>query len=253
MERSAQFPTVPLRDMPPAMQMSSPASDPLGLEPREEPLRAQATTVYSVPSSHINRMQPGQNIVNHDSGVSGSTLGWLSILALSTAGAYMAGKSVDKLGGQRVKTPATTATSAMSLQPTASVSRTSAVTMSQESEEHVTRRDLLAQAAGASALLGAVAANAEVDYAGVGYLGGSKTIDINNANVRVYQKLQGMYPNAAGKIVSKAPFKDKADMYTKAGFTAREAETVKKYDANFIFLEPRPEYIIDNINNGLYR
>ena len=33
---------------------------------------------------------------------------------------------------------------------------------------------------------------------------------------------------------------------------AYEAAT-KKYDANFIFLEPKPEYVIDNINNGLYR
>jgi photosystem II PsbU protein len=214
----------------PAMQMNSPASDPLGLEPREEPLRAQATTVYGVPSSHINRMQPGQNIVSGDSGVSGSTLGWLSILALSTAGAYMAGKSVDKLGG-----------------------RTSAVTMSQESQEHVTRRDLLAQAAGSSALFAAAAANAEVDYAGVGFLGGSKTIDCNNANIRVYTKLPGMYPTIAGLIVSKAPYKDKAEMYTKTGMTAAQAAVSKKYDASFIYLEPRPEYMIDNINNGLYR
>ena len=52
---------------------------------------------------------------------------------------------------------------------------------------------------------------------------------------------------------AKAPYKSKEDMYTKAGFSAPEAAAVKKYDANFIFLEPRPEYIIDNINNGLYR
>ena len=41
--------------------------------------------------------------------------------------------------------------------------------------------------------------------------------------------------------------------YSKAGFSSTEAAAVKKYDTNFIFLEPRPEYIIDNINNGLYR
>ena len=63
----------------------------------------------------------------------------------------------------------------------------------------------------------------------------------------------GCSRRAAGKIVSKAPYKSKEDMYSKAGFSAAEAAAVKKYDANFIFLEPRPEYIIDNINNGLYR
>jgi len=93
----------------------------------------------------------------------------------------------------------------------------------------------------------------EIDYAGVGYLGGAKTIDVNNANVRVYQKLPGVYPNAAGKIVSNAPYKSKEELYTKAKLSAPEAAAVKKYEAKFIFLEPRPEYIIDNINNGLYR
>ena len=34
------------------------------------------------------------------------------------------------------------------------------------------------KALGASAMLGAAAANAEIDYAGVGYLGGSVTIDV---------------------------------------------------------------------------
>ena len=121
------------------------------------------------------------------------------------------------------------------------------------SQEPVARRELFSKVLGASALVAATAANAEVDYAGVGYLGGAKTIDVNNANVRVYQKLPGVYPNAAGKIVSKAPYKSKEDMYSKAGFSAPEAAAVKKYDSNFIFLEPRPEYIIDNINNGLYR
>merc|ERR1719478_443610 len=107
------------------------------------------------------------------------------------------------------------------------------------SEGPIARRELLSKVLGASAMLGAAAANAE--------------IDVNNANVRVYQKLPGVYPNAAGKIVSKAPYKSKEDMYSKAGFSSAEAAAVKKYDANFIFLEPRPEYIIDNINNGLYR
>jgi len=132
----------------------------------------------------------------------------------------------------------------------ASQPRATAVIMS---AEPVLRREVLSKVLGASALLGAAVANAEIDYAGVGYLGGAKTIDVNNANVRVYQKLPGVYPNAAGKIVSKAPYKSKEDMYAKAGFTGPEAAAVKKYDANFIFLEPRPEYIIDNINNGLYR
>jgi photosystem II PsbU protein len=126
-------------------------------------------------------------------------------------------------------------------------------TLSVSGDESVTRREALTKALGAGAFLGAAAANAEVDYAGVGYLGGSTTIDVNNSNISVYQKLPGVYPNAAGKIVSNAPYKSKEDMYSKCKFKEAEANAVKKYDSRFIYLEPRPEYIIDNINNGLYR
>jgi photosystem II PsbU protein len=131
--------------------------------------------------------------------------------------------------------------------------RSGALVMSASPEEPVLRREFLSKMLGASALVVASAAKAEIDYAGVGYLGGSSNIDVNNANVRVYCKLPGMYPGAAGKIVSNAPYKSKEDMYSKAKLTAKEAEATKKYDSRFLFLEPRPEYIIDNINNGLYR
>jgi len=130
---------------------------------------------------------------------------------------------------------------------------TRAASPTMSADGSMARRELLSKALGASAMLGAAAANAEIDYAGVGYLGGASIIDVNNANIRVYQKLPGVYPNAAGKIVSNAPYKSKEDMYAKAKFSAAESAAVKKYDAKFIYLEPRPEYIIDNINNGLYR
>ena len=132
------------------------------------------------------------------------------------------------------------------VQTPASVQRAVAPTM-------LDRREVFSKVLGSAALLSAAAANAEIDYAGVGFLGGSSTIDVNNANVRVYQKLPGVYPNAAGKIVSKAPYKSKEDMYAKAGFSPAEAAAVKKYDGKFLFLEPKPEYQIDQINNGLYR
>merc|ERR1712060_825448 len=86
--------------------------------------------------------------------------------------------------------------------------------------ESVGRRDVFSKVLGSTALLSALPALAEIDYAGVGYLGGSATIDVNNANIRVYAKLQGMYPNAAAKLVKKAPYKNKEEMYSKAGFTS---------------------------------
>ena len=121
------------------------------------------------------------------------------------------------------------------------------------SEEAFGRRAVVSKVLGSAALLAATPAFAEIDYAGVGYLGGSSQIDVNNANIRVYQKLPGVYPNAAGKIVSRGPYKSKEDMYAKAGFSPPDAAAVKKYDCKFLFLEPKPEYVIDQINNGLYR
>ncbi|EOD04610.1 hypothetical protein EMIHUDRAFT_431038 [Emiliania huxleyi CCMP1516] len=144
-------------------------------------------------------------------------------------------------------------TTTLALAPTAlrpaPLTRAAAPTMS----EPIARREIFSKVLGSAALLSAAAANAEVDYAGVGFLGGSSTIDVNNANIRVYIKLPGMYPNAAGKLVSNAPYKNAGEMYSKCKFTAAESAAVKKYETRFIFLEPKPEYIIDNINNGLYR
>eukprot|EP00316_Scyphosphaera_apsteinii_P022602 CAMPEP_0119308232 /NCGR_PEP_ID=MMETSP1333-20130426/9634_1 /TAXON_ID=418940 /ORGANISM="Scyphosphaera apsteinii, Strain RCC1455" /LENGTH=166 /DNA_ID=CAMNT_0007311947 /DNA_START=32 /DNA_END=533 /DNA_ORIENTATION=+ len=119
------------------------------------------------------------------------------------------------------------------------------------SDHPVGRREMFSKVMGSAALLSvASTANAEIDYAGVGFLGGSSTIDVNNANIRVYAKLPGMYPNAAAKMVKFSPYKSAAEMYTKAQFTATEAATVKKYESRLIFLEPRPEYQVDMLNNG---
>ncbi|KAL7438968.1 hypothetical protein ACHAXH_006202 [Discostella pseudostelligera] len=97
------------------------------------------------------------------------------------------------------------------------------------------------------------AANAKVDYENVAYLGGSSIIDLNNANVRAYLRLPGMYPGAAGKIVSHGPYKSVADVYSIPGLSAAEKEVIKKYESRFTAKEPTPEYVIDRINNGLYR
>lgn len=35
--------------------------------------------------------------------------------------------------------------------------------------------------------------------------------------------------------------------------TDAEKSILKKYESKFVTLEPAPEYVIDRINNGLYR
>jgi len=76
---------------------------------------------------------------------------------------------------------------------------------------------------------------------------------VNNANVRAYLRMPGMYPAAAGKIVSHGPYKSIADVYAIPGLTSAEKDVIKKYESRFTAKEPSPEYVIDRINNGLYR
>uniref|UniRef100_A0A7S0SS63 Photosystem II 12 kDa extrinsic protein n=1 Tax=Chromulina nebulosa TaxID=96789 RepID=A0A7S0SS63_9STRA len=113
-------------------------------------------------------------------------------------------------------------------------------------------KTIAASIIGASLFFGNVA-RAEVDYEGVKYLGGGDKIDLNNANIRAYLKLPGLYPTIAGKIVTSGPFKTVADLYNIPSLSNTEKDTLKKYEGKFLVLDPKPEYVLDKINNGLYR
>ena len=115
-----------------------------------------------------------------------------------------------------------------------------------------TRGEFLSAAAVAGAAFAGVApANAVRDYENVGYLGGSNIIDINNANIRVYLKLPGMYPTIAGKIVTNGPYASVGDVYKIKGLSSKEQEVIKKYESRFVTKETSPDYVIDRYNNGL--
>jgi photosystem II PsbU protein len=112
----------------------------------------------------------------------------------------------------------------------------------------------LSQAAAVAGLAAfAPAANAIRDYENVGFLGGSQVVDINNANVRVYLKMPGLYPTVAGKIASNGPYKSVGDLYSIPGLTGAEKDLIKKYESRFTTTPPSADYVIDRINNGLYR
>lgn len=66
-------------------------------------------------------------------------------------------------------------------------------------------------------------------------------IDVNNANIRVYTRFPGMYPNIARKIVKKSPYKDINEVFEKCSFTEDEKKIVTKYLDNLTALEPAPE------------
>ena len=116
------------------------------------------------------------------------------------------------------------------------------------------RREFLSAAVAAAAGLAVPGAALAVrDYENVGYLGGSDIIDVNNANVRVYLKLPGLYPNVAGKIASNGPYNSVSDLYNIPGLSGKEKDLIKKYESRFTALKPSADYVIDRINNGLYR
>jgi len=117
-----------------------------------------------------------------------------------------------------------------------------------------TRAEFLGAVAAAAVAVAPLAANADVDYDGIKYLGGGDQIDLNNANIRAYIRLPGMYPGAAGKIASnQKPYKNVGDVYATPGLTEAQKSVIKKYESKFVVLEPKPEYVIDRMNNGLYR
>mmetsp|Transcript_6497 Transcript_6497/g.15277 ORF Transcript_6497/g.15277 Transcript_6497/m.15277 type:complete len:161 (-) Transcript_6497:191-673(-) len=130
--------------------------------------------------------------------------------------------------------------------------RSSACSMTMQADG-VSRRDALAAAAGAAIVAAPLGASATVEYANVPFLGGSDVVDVNNANVRVYTRFPGMYPTVAGKLVKYGPYTSFDDIISRKQFTSAEKEVLKKYQKNLTALEPAPEYVIDNYNNGLYR
>ena len=114
------------------------------------------------------------------------------------------------------------------------------------------RRDFLGAAAAAAGMAAfAQPAFADRDYAGVGYLGGSSVVDVNNANVRVYLKMPGVYPGLAGKIVSNGPYNSVGDLFSIPGLTSKDKELLKKYESRFTAQKPSADYVIDRFNNGL--
>ena len=84
-------------------------------------------------------------------------------------------------------------------------------------------------------------------------MGGNEKIDLNNANIRAYLKIPGMYPGLAAKVVTYGPFKSVGDVYNMPGLSGPEKDILKKNEARFVTLDVKPEYDIDKINNGLYR
>lgn len=133
-------------------------------------------------------------------------------------------------------------------------SSTCAVRMATDAGSDISRRTLLktAFAATVAAFLPKNAL-AEREYGNVGFLGGGDRIDINNANIRAYLKIPGVYPTLASIIVNNGPYEEVDEIFDIPGLTEAQKDVLVKHREKFVALPPAPEYEIDKVNNGLYK
>lgn len=82
-----------------------------------------------------------------------------------------------------------------------------------------------------------------------------KKIDLNNTNVRAFQRYPGMYPTLAKAIIQNAPYNQVEDVLKIVGLSDRQKEILQGNldnftvtDADSVFNEGDDRY-----NNGIYR
>jgi photosystem II PsbU protein len=102
-----------------------------------------------------------------------------------------------------------------------------------------------------------VAVDAVVDFrndADEKRLEAGNKIDLNNAPVRAFISLRGMYPTLASKIVDNSPYQNVQDIFNIAGLSDRQKQTLSQYVDLFTVTAPSAalNYGFDRINNGIY-
>ncbi len=80
-------------------------------------------------------------------------------------------------------------------------------------------------------------------------------IDLNNTNVRAFQKYPGLYPTLAGKIIRNAPYDNVEDVLEIKGLTERQKQILQANLDKFKVTEVEPAFVegFDRYNNGIYR
>lgn len=82
-----------------------------------------------------------------------------------------------------------------------------------------------------------------------------KKIDLNNTNVRAFQRYPGLYPNLARKIIQNAPYEQVNDVLEIEGLTDRQKQILQANLDNFTVTEMEATFTEgdDRYNNGIYR
>lgn len=80
-------------------------------------------------------------------------------------------------------------------------------------------------------------------------------IDLNNTNVRAFQRYPGMYPNLAKKIIKNAPYENVEDVLEISGLSDRQKEVLQANLDKFTVTDVESAFTEgdDRYNNGIYR
>lgn len=82
-----------------------------------------------------------------------------------------------------------------------------------------------------------------------------KKIDLNNTNVRAFQKYPGLYPHLAREIIGNAPYDQVDDVLSIPGLSERQKQILQANLDNFTVTEADTVFNEgdDRYNNGIYR
>jgi photosystem II PsbU protein len=82
-----------------------------------------------------------------------------------------------------------------------------------------------------------------------------KKIDLNNTNVRAFQKYPGLYPTLARKIITNAPYQNVEDVLGITGLSERQTQVLQANLDHFTVSEVEAAYTEgdDRFNNGIYK
>jgi photosystem II PsbU protein len=78
-------------------------------------------------------------------------------------------------------------------------------------------------------------------------------IDLNNANIKEFREVRGMYPTLGRIIIEHAPYRTLDDVLNIEGLTAKQQELIKKSADRFTLRQPDESMNRERINNALYR
>lgn len=82
-----------------------------------------------------------------------------------------------------------------------------------------------------------------------------KKIDLNNTNVRAFQKYPGMYPTLARKIISNAPYENVEEVLEIPDLSDRQKQILQANLDKFVVTDVEAAFTEgdDRFNNGIYR